>query len=152
MAGIGPAAVTLRPAAPDDAEAIAALFSASRRLLAFLPELHSVEEDRQFIRDMVMPDCVVTVAVHDGAIAGFIAERDGWIEHLYVGPHRLGAGVGSALLAQAQNRNERLDLWCFAANRRARTFYERHGFVAIEETDGAGNEAHAPDIRYRWQR
>jgi 8-oxo-dGTP pyrophosphatase MutT (NUDIX family) len=29
-------------------------------------------------------------------------------------------------------------------------FYERHGFIEIERTDGSGNEEQAPDVRYRW--
>lgn len=33
---------------------------------------------------------------------------------------------------------------------RAGTFYERHGLVAIEVTDGAGNEEKEPDVRYVW--
>ena len=32
-------------------------------------------------------------------------------------------------------------LWCFAENAAARAFYEAQGFVVVEETDGAGNEA-----------
>ena len=41
-------------------------------------------------------------------------------------------------------------LWTFQQNLRARRFYERHGFVAVEETDGLGNEERAPDVRYLW--
>ena len=37
--------VIIRRAIADDLPQIAALFSRSRRLLTFLPELHSVEED-----------------------------------------------------------------------------------------------------------
>jgi len=36
-------------------------------------------------------------------------------------------------------------------NEPARRFYERHGFVAEELTEGAANEERAPDVRYRWQ-
>ncbi len=140
----------LRPAGSGDAEAIAALFSASRRLLDFLPELHTVEEDRCFIAGTVLRDCAVTVAEADDRIVGFIAERDGWIEQLYVAPAAIGAGIGAALLADAMARNGALELWCFARNTAARRFYERHGFVAVEFTDGADNEAGAPDVRYRW--
>ena len=41
-------------------------------------------------------------------------------------------------------------LWVFESNRRAQAFYERHGFVAVERTDGTGNEEQEPDIRYAW--
>lgn len=144
--------IALRPATAADADAIAAVFSASRRLLDFLPELHSVAEDRQFIAEVVLRDCTVTVAEADRRIAGFIAGRNGWIEQLYVAPTAIGTGIGAALLADAMARNGALELWCFARNTAARRFYERHGFVAVEFTDGADNEARAPDVRYRWVR
>ena len=37
----------------------------------------------------------------------------------------------------------------FQKNEGARRFYERHGFTAVEWTDG-DNEEGAPDVRYRW--
>jgi hypothetical protein len=39
-------------------------------------------------------------------------------------------------------------LWCFQANSGARRFYERHGFVAVEFTDGHDNEEGCPDVLY----
>jgi hypothetical protein len=44
-----------------------------------------------------------------------------------------------------------LELWTFQANQGARRFYERHGFEAIELTDGSGNEERTPDVRYAWR-
>ena len=32
----------------------------------------------------------------------------------------------------------------------AQRFYERHGFVEIDRTDGRRNEERAPDILYAW--
>lgn len=144
--------IAIRAARPGDAEAIGRLFAASRRLLTFLPELHSVEEDLAFIRDHVMADCRVRVATRAGVIVGFIAERAGWIEQLYLDPGQLRSGIGTLLLEAAKRRNEALELWCFAQNAPARAFYERQGFVAVEETDGSRNEAGAPDVCYRWSR
>lgn len=144
--------IELRPARPEDAEAIGRLFAASRRLLTFLPELHSVDEDLGFIRDHVMADCRVTVATRSGVIVGFVAEKPGWIEQLYLDPAQRRSGIGAQLLEAAKRHQPRLDLWCFAENAPARAFYEKHGFVPVEETDGSGNEAGAPDVRYRWSR
>lgn len=144
--------ITLRLAREPDAADIAALFATSRRLLTFLPDLHTVEEDRVYVRDKVLRDFRVTVAERDGAIVGFMAELEGWIEHLYVDAAQLRSGVGSVLIADAQSRNEDLQLWCFANNLRGRAFYERMGFEPVKFTDGARNEARAPDILYRWER
>lgn len=144
--------IALRLAEPADAEAIGRLFSASRRLLTFLPELHTPAEDLAFIAGEIMPKHRITVAVLDGAIAGYMAESPGFIEQLYMQPDLRRSGIGSALMADAKSRHDALELWCFKQNLAGRAFYEKHGFVPLYETDGAENEARAPDIRYRWQR
>lgn len=38
----------------------------------------------------------------------------------------------------------------FQLNDKARRFYERRGFVAVEFGDGTGNEEGEPDVRYHW--
>ncbi len=144
--------IGLRPARPEDAGEVASLFTASRRLLSFLPELHTPEEDRGFIADHVFSTYLVTVATLDGRIAGYMAEGPEWIEQLYMHPDNVRTGIGSALLALAKMRQSRLELWCFAQNRAGCAFYEKHGFVRLYETDGSDNESRAPDIRYRWER
>jgi GNAT superfamily N-acetyltransferase len=90
----------------------------------------------------------VAVIDEDQVIA-MLALHDDWVEQLYVSPVRQGQGVGRALIELAKRRRPAgLQLWTFAANEPARRFYERSGFVAVEETDGSGNEERAPDIRY----
>ena len=77
----------------------------------------------------------------------------GRIDQLYVAPDRLGEGIGRSLLDLAKERAAGdLQLWTFQVNQRARRFYERNGFAAVEFTDGANNEEHEPDIRYLWRR
>jgi GNAT superfamily N-acetyltransferase len=143
--------ITLRLATADDAEPLVKLFRASRALLTFLPELHTEEEDLGFVRNVLLPTHRVTVAELDGRLAGFMAEEDGWINQLYLDPGVLRSGIGSALIADAKARNDSIMLWCFAENHRARSFYEKHGFVAVEATDGSTNEARRPDVRYVWK-
>lgn len=144
--------VTIRAASPADLPDIGAIFSASRRLLTFLPELHTVEEDYGFISGLLSHAKVkVATGADDKPIAMLVEDGD-WIDHLYVAPWAIGSGAGSALLADAQSRHDRLELWCFADNLGARKFYEDRGFVAMETTDGSGNEAKMPDIRYVWSR
>jgi GNAT superfamily N-acetyltransferase len=144
--------ITLRRATEADASDVAAVFAVSRRMLTFLPDLHTVEEDRAYIREKVLADFKVTVAERGGRIVGFIAELDGWVEHLYIDPTQLRTGIGSMLLNDAKSRNQSLQLWCFADNLRGRSFYEKHGFAAVKFTDGGSNEAKVPDILYRWER
>jgi hypothetical protein len=54
---------TLRRVTASDADAIADLYSASFRLLTFLPMLHTIDEYRWFIANVILNDCEVTVAV-----------------------------------------------------------------------------------------
>jgi hypothetical protein len=45
-----------------------------------------------------------------------------------------------------------LQLWTFQHNTGSRRFYEKQGFVAALETDGAQNMEREPDVLYRWAR
>ena len=136
-----------------DAAAIARVFSASFRLLTFLPMLHTVEEDRWFIENVVLKECVVTVAEGDRGIVSFLAQQEEEVRLLYTHPDFIGVGAGSLLIEGAkQSGVPALELWCFQANLRGRQFYERRGFRAICFTDGRDNEEKAPDVRYRWER
>ena len=143
----------LRRATVEDAEAIAAVFSASFRLLTFLPLLHTPAEDRRFIEDVILSRCEVTVAEDASGIVAFLALQGEEVRLLYTRPDRIGKGAGTFLIEAAKARGAMaLELWCFRANSRARRFYEAHGFRAIRFTDGANNEEGTPDVFYRWER
>ena len=137
----------------DDADGIAAVFSSSLRLLTFLPVLHTVEEDRRFIENIILKECEVIVAEGDPGIVSFLARNGEEIRLLYSHPDFVGSGAGSLLLdAVKKSGVAALELWCFQANERARRFYEERGFRAVRFTDGQDNEEKVPDVRYRWVR
>lgn len=144
--------IHLRPANRDDADAIAEIHISSRReALPYLPNLHSDEETHHWAANVVLPNQDVWVAESDGEIVGYAAIEGAELNDLYVRPGRQGQGVGSALLARARELSPgMLSLWTFQRNKRARRFYERHGFEAVEFGDGSGNEEGEPDVRYRW--
>jgi GNAT superfamily N-acetyltransferase len=142
-----------RQATLDDADGIAAVFSSSLRLLTFLPVLHTVEEDRRFIENIILKECEVIVAEGDPGIVSFLALNGEEIRLLYSHPDFIGSGAGSLLLdAVKKSSVVALELWCFQANERARRFYEERGFQAVRFTDGRDNEEKVPDVRYRWER
>lgn len=141
----------LRPAEKGDAQALADVHRASRKgSMPWLPDLHTPAEDLWFFEHLVIPDQDVIVSEIDGQVAGFIACSDQWLHHLYVNPAFWGKGVGSALLKSVQDRYPALQLWVFQRNTAAQAFYERHGFVEEERTDGSANEEKLPDIKMRW--
>lgn len=119
--------------------------------LPSLAGLHTQDEDRAYFQDRVFAECELWGAVHD-ALIGFVAFREGWIDQLYVLPQRQRQGAGSALLTVAKATFPSLSLWTFQRNTPAKRFYETHDFVAVEETDGGGNDEREPDVLYRWQR
>jgi GNAT superfamily N-acetyltransferase len=142
-----------RRATLDDAGGIAAVFSSSLRLLTFLPVLHTVEEDRRFIENVILKECEVVVAEADAGIVSFLARNGEEIRLLYSHPGVIGSGAGGLLLDAAKKSGVvALELWCFQANQRARRFYEERGFRAVRFTDGQDNEEKVPDVRYRWER
>jgi GNAT superfamily N-acetyltransferase len=144
--------ILFREATPDDADAIAYVHRTSmREAMPYLPDLHTPEEDRRWVTTVVLPNQAVWVAERDGQIVGVAALGDEWLEQLYVLPEHQDAGIGSRLLAKAKElRPGGLSLWAFQRNERARAFYERRGFVAVEFGDGSGNEEGEPDVRYAW--
>jgi GNAT superfamily N-acetyltransferase len=141
---------TLRRASACDADA--QVYSTSFRLLTFLPVLHTIEENRRFIANVILKECEVTVAEDETGIVAFLALRGEEIRLLYTRPDRIGMGAGTQLIDAAKASGiGALELWCFQANECARRFYEARGFRPIRFTDGADNEERMPDIRYRWK-
>jgi GNAT superfamily N-acetyltransferase len=113
---------------------------------------HSDEEVRAWVRDILLSEYETWVALAGAAVVGLMALTDGWIDQLYLEPSWRGRGLGDRFIELAKRRHpDGLQLWTFQVNAPAQRFYERHGFVAVERTDGAGNEEHEPDVRYEWR-
>jgi GNAT superfamily N-acetyltransferase len=138
---------------PEDAAAIAALFTASRRAaMPWLPELHSAADVRDHIAGHVLEGCDVLVVRDDGNVLGFVALDGDEVDHLYIRPDAQRRGLGSALLDAAKARRPAgLALWAFQRNAPALAFYARHGFTELHRTDGRDNEEREPDVRLRWR-
>ena len=142
----------LRHAGPGDADAVADILLAARAEMTYLPQLHTDDEVRDWVRTGLVPAREVWIAVLDGRSAGFLALAGDQIDHLYVHPDAQGVGLGSALLDRAKERRPNgLRLWVFQRNTGARRFYERHGFALLRETDGADNMKREPDALYEWR-
>ena len=143
----------IRRAKLDEMPALARLHRRTVTIsLPFVPHLHTPEEDAWWFAERLFATNEVWLAEADGAAVGYIAFRPGFVEHLFVDPGRQGGGLGLRLLEKAMAAFAELDLWTFQQNLRARAFYEKHGFAAVVETDGADNEENLPDVLYRWRR
>lgn len=88
-------------------------------------------------------DCVrgdsVLVAESDGTVVGFVSldARAGVIHNLFIDPGWRKRGIGSALLREAlgllRGGARPAELACAARNAAARAFYERNGWMPVEE-------------------
>jgi len=144
-------AVEVRLAGPDDADAVAAVFTASFATLTFLPMLHTPEEQRRYIGGLIEKD-EVWVAEDGGRIVGMAVLSAEMLDQLYVNPAAQRHGAGSALLDKAKERRpDGFTFWVFQQNDNARRFYERRGCRLVRLTDGSGNEEKTPDALYEWK-
>ncbi|MDX3097277.1 GNAT family N-acetyltransferase [Streptomyces sp. ME01-24h] len=148
------AAIRIRPARAADADAITAVFLASRAAaMPWLPRLHSDEETRWWVANVVLEQCRVWVAEQTatGAVTGFAALEGDWLEHLYLRPGVRGRGIGSRLLGEVVRHHPDgpLSLHVFRRNTAARGFYERHGFRAVPGSESTANEEGEQDLTYR---
>lgn len=147
--------LTLRPALPADAAALAQLgrdsFEAKfghmyrpEDSAAFLAEQHSTEV---VAAQIAHPKYRVMLAERDSVLAGYckLVLACGWPEHarggraielkqLYTAPGATGGGIGAALMdwALAEARREGADeiqLSVYSGNEGAQRFYHRYGFA-----------------------
>lgn len=130
---------SLRPAVPEDVDAIAEL-----RAVVMRPDLvrlgrYDEHRVRRRLRDGYAPE-YTSVVVADGGFGGCVTLRpveDGWwLENFYLAEELQGRGIGSAVLRGLLARTDtegvpvRLDVLQGSA---ARRLYERHGFTPERE-------------------
>jgi hypothetical protein len=66
------------------------------RLLTFLPMIHTAEECRRFVTNVILKECAVTVAEDDSGIVSFLALRGEEVRLLYTRPDPHWARGGNA--------------------------------------------------------
>jgi GNAT superfamily N-acetyltransferase len=142
--------LTIRTARTADVPRIATVFREARSAaMPWLPVLHSSSEDVEFFGRAVEA-LTAYVAVLDDRVVGVavIEPHEHLLEHLYLDPALRRRGIGTRLLDHARTEHRRpLQLWCFADNHDARSFYAARGARELYETDGSRNEERLPDVR-----
>jgi ribosomal protein S18 acetylase RimI-like enzyme len=144
----------VRRARPDELEAAVGVWERARwdaqqpRLKERMKYAH--EDSLRHFRDVVMRNHEVWLAVEDDAIVGMLAFGEHAIDQLHVEPRCQGRGIGTALLDRAKARSPRgLTLSTHQGNERARAFYERRGFRAVQLGVSPPPEGE-PDVKYAW--
>jgi diamine N-acetyltransferase len=151
--------MTVRPATPADAEAIAAL--GARAFVAKFGHLYSPANLDRFlsdshvpakvVRELADPGMAVAVIEDQGTIAAFCkvsfastlprhsaAQRPFELKQLYTDPDRIGRGLGARLMDWALDQArgvgaDELQLSVYSDNPEAQRFYARYGLVKIAD-------------------
>ncbi|MDO8753998.1 MAG: GNAT family N-acetyltransferase, partial [Anaerolineales bacterium] len=119
---------------PEDFEAITRLWFEAET--AAMPKLmarmgHKLEDAREYFLRAVVAEDQIWVYERDGAALGFLAIQGEFIDRLYVDPAYHRQGIGQALLMKARELlPKHMWLYTHVANKMARAFYEKNGFVA----------------------
>jgi len=139
----------IRLATPADADAIVAVFCDSKRpSMPWLEDTYAPAEVRSYVADVLLKTATVWVAVQTEEIVGYAALENGVLEQLFVAADFQQQGIGGQLLdAARKSAGNHMSLYVFTENRAARRFYERHGFVSMNDFDAEGEL----DMRYEWR-
>jgi ribosomal protein S18 acetylase RimI-like enzyme len=138
----------------EDFEPITRLWFDAQK--AAMPKLMSrmgyeFDDACEFFRKAVVAENQIWVYERDGVPLGFLAIQGEFIDRLYVDPAYHRQGIGQELLMKArQLLPNHMWLYTHVANKMARAFYEKNGFVA--EKFGVSPEPESePDVEYHWR-
>jgi ribosomal protein S18 acetylase RimI-like enzyme len=144
----------IRRARADDLEAAVGIWERARwDAQPWLEERmgYSHEDNLRHFENVVMRENEVWLAVEGEEIVALVALGERRIEQLHVEPRCQGRGIGTLLLDRAkQLAPEGLTLFTHQRNERARAFYERRGFRAMQFGTSPPPESE-PDVKYAWE-
>ena len=129
----------------DDYEAVYALWKSLVPAISLRPSDRREEIEKKLARD---PNLFL-VAEEDGRVVGVIMGgwdgRRGWLHHLAVAPDYQDRGIGTALLAQVEERLRakgclKVNLLVHRDNEGARRLYKRLGYEEMAPFVAMGKE------------
>ena len=143
-------AVEVVPFEEHMAEALVEMWRQSFEHGVGIRDWHPLDEQRNFLLSQVVPNFTVRVAVARKSILGFVAYNAEALSQLYVRLGHYRQGIGASLLDLAKSQSSgSLWLYTFAQNHVARSFYEKHDFVAGAQ--GFEPMWQLADVRYEWR-
>jgi GNAT superfamily N-acetyltransferase len=138
----------------EDFDPVTRLWRRAREVA--IPELtarlgYSFDMDCNFFRRHIIPACELWVADQNGRPVGFLGLHNDFVNYVYVDPDFHRQGIGTAFLSLAR-RGSPGHLWLYThqANKMARTFYEKNGFIAERFGISPPPESE-PDVEYHWR-
>jgi ribosomal protein S18 acetylase RimI-like enzyme len=138
------------PYVPKYAEQTVKMWRDSKYEAIGQKETHSFEDHVHFLNYILPKEGQIEIALVDEKVVGLIAYNESEVNQLYIHNDFQGRGIGRRLLEIAKEKSSgRLSLYTFEINKKARRFYEKHGFKIIGR--GHENEENLPDILYEWE-
>ena len=145
-----PAELVLRPGTVEDLPQVYEVYVAAVAASG-IPEPRGAAEVRAWTDRSLDDGRQLWVAARDELVLGFAVVKQEWLFLLFVHPDRPGRGVGDALMGLVKALYPRgFGLRVHTANERARAFYQRHGLVDLEATDGSDYPDREPDVKMAW--
>ena len=150
--------VTVRRARSDDKVSIYEIFLEARTSLEAQLGLSSLmsalsEEVYFWVQDVLLATPEILVAEDSDGVCGFSAIDGEELLYICVATSHRRNGIGTRLLSKTMERSAgRLVLDVFERNSGAIRFYERHGFVTLDHSNGRLNEGGIQKRRMDWRR
>ncbi len=116
----------------DTEEILKVWYNASKIAHSFISEEMLVEQQKE-IRNKYLPIAETWVAEENKIICGFISLIDHYVGGLFINLQYQGNGIGTALIEMAKTEKGVLTVGVYVKNINARAFYEKMGFVPINE-------------------
>jgi GNAT superfamily N-acetyltransferase len=142
--------LTIEEFRPEHTDELVRMWRESFEFGVGIKDPHPIEEQRQYLLDVVIPNNTIRIALLNGRIVGFIAASLDCLSQLYIRQDFQRRGIGARLLEWAKKQScGSLFLYTFERNAGARAFYERNGFALV--SDGFEKNWQLDDLKYEWR-
>ncbi len=118
----------------EDLDAVLSSWENATRLAHPFMTDEFLDQERDNIPNLYLPNAETWVIEQAGQVIGFIALLGNEVGAIFVQPEFHGTGAGKALMDKAHALRGDLEVEVFEANRIGRHFYQRYGFTPLSES------------------
>ncbi|QDV52247.1 GNAT family N-acetyltransferase [Gimesia fumaroli] len=118
----------------EDLDAVLAAWENATRLAHPFMTEEFLDQERDNIPNLYLPNAETWVIEQEGQVIGFIALLGNEVGAIFVEPEFHDTGAGKALMDKAQELRGDLEVEVFEANSIGRNFYQRYGFTPLSES------------------